>query len=802
MFKSNKDLEMTRKYNVTNEIIIINGEISSLIDKLAAAKLEKNKIANELIIANKELALQIKEKSNRAGELAIAKQDKVNRADELAIANVELFFQNKEKDKRADELVIAKQDKVNRADELIIANRELAFQNKEKDKRANELIIANEELAFQNKEKDKRANELVIAKQDKVNRADELVIAKQDKVNRADELIIANEELAFQNKEKDKRANELIIANEELAFQNKEKDKRADELVIAKQDKVNRADELVIAKQDKVNRADELVIANRELAFQNKEKDKRANELIIANEELAFQNKEKDKRADELVIAKQDKVNRADELVIAKQDKVNRADELIIANEELAFQNKEKNKRADELVIAKQDKVNRADELVIAKQDKVNRADELVIAKQDKVNRADELVIANRELAFQNKEKDKRANELVIANQEKVILLQKLQLSQKMEAIGKLTGPISHEYNNMLGIITGYSELIKLNAVNTELIDYANEIQYASKRAAKLTNKLLTLSQKKSTNEDIININDLLERQHGTLGKTLTKNINLIYKLQDNIWKLKIDQSDMEDAILNLCINAMHAMTEHGKLTIKTENKCITREDTNVLNIIPGEYVLLSFTDNGCGFNEKIKDKIFDPFFTTKGELGTGLGLSIVYNFVKNNGGGVSVSSVVDKGTKFTFYFPRYFDQEQKQKTKPEITSKSPQGTGNILLVDDESALLKVTSKILLSNGFNVFCAEDATQALTILESEYIDILISDVIMKNIDGYELAKIVKEKYPDIAIQIVSGFAENRNSNSLDISLYKNMLEKPVDSDVLLTRVRKLLNNKSL
>jgi signal transduction histidine kinase len=641
MFKSNKDLEMTKKYNVTNEIIIINGEISSLIDKLAAAKLEKNKIANELIIANKELALQIKEKSNRAGELAIAKQDKVNRADELAIANVELFFQNKEKDKRADELVIAKQDKANRADEL----------------------------------------------------------------------------------------------------------------VIAKQDKVNRADELVIAKQDKVNRADELVIANRELAFQNKEKDKRANELIIANEELAFQNKEKDKRADELVIAKQDKVNRADELVIAKQDKV-------------------------------------------------NRADELVIAKQDKVNRADELVIANRELAFQNKEKDKRANELVIANQEKVILLQKLQLSQKMEAIGKLTGPISHEYNNMLGIITGYSELIKLNAVNTELIDYANEIQYASKRAAKLTNKLLTLSQKKSTNEDIININDLLERQHGTLGKTLTKNINLIYKLQDNIWKLKIDQSDMEDAILNLCINAMHAMTEHGKLTIKTENKCITREDTNVLNIIPGEYVLLSFTDNGCGFNEKIKDKIFDPFFTTKGELGTGLGLSIVYNFVKNNGGGVSVSSVVDKGTKFTFYFPRYFDQEQKQKTKPEITSKSPQGTGNILLVDDESALLKVTSKILLSNGFNVFCAEDATQALTILESEYIDILISDVIMKNIDGYELAKIVKEKYPDIAIQIVSGFAENRNSNSLDISLYKNMLEKPVDSDVLLTRVRKLLNNKSL
>ena len=488
---------------------------------------------------------------------------------------------------------------------------------------------------------------------------------------------------------------------------------------------------------------------------------------------MAFQNKEKDKRANELVIAKQDKVNRADELVIAKQDKV-----------------------------------NRADELVIAKQDKVNRADELVIAKQDKVNRANELVIANRELAFQNKEKDKRANELVIADKEKNILLQKLQLSQKMEAIGKLTGPISHEYNNMLGIITGYSELIKLNSVNTELINYANEIQYASKRAAKLTSKLLTFSQKKSTNNDIININTLLEQQHGMLGNILTKNINLIYKLQDNIWKLKIDQSDMEDAIFNLCINAMHAMNEHGKLIIETENKYITREDIDVLNIIPGEYVLLSFTDNGCGFNEKIKDKIFDPFFTTKGELGTGLGLSIVYNFVKNNGGDVSVHSAVDKGSKFTFYFPRYYEGHFNQKTKksikksikPQMIYKNVQETGNILLVDDELALLEVTSKILLSNGFNVFCAEDATQALKILEYEYIDIVISDVIMKNIDGYELAMIVKEKYPDIVIQIISGFAGKHNSNPLDISLHKNMLKKPVDPDVLIKRVRKLFNNR--
>ena len=275
-------------------------------------------------------------------------------------------------------------------------------------------------------------------------------------------------------------------------------------------------------------------------------------------------------------------------------------------------------------------------------------------------------------------------------------------------------------------------------------------------------------------------------------------------KLQDNIWNLKIDGSDMEDAILNLCINAMHAMNEHGKLTIETKNKCITREDTNVLNIIPGDYVLLSFTDNGCGFNEKIKDKIFDPFFTTKGELGTGLGLSIVYNFVKNNGGGVSVNSVENKGTNFTFYFPRYhgthLNQRQKKLLTPKMTHKNPQETGNILLVDDEPALLAVTSKILLSSGFNVFCAKDALQALKILEHECIDILISDVIMKKTDGYELAAIVKEKYPNIVIQIVSGFAENRNTDTLDINLHNDMLKKPVAPEVLIKRVRKLFNSK--
>ena len=599
----------------------------------------------------------------------------------------------------------------------------------------------------------------------------------------------------------------MFKSKNNLEFTSQEEDRvnLVDKLFAVYQEKNNLADELIIANRDYINLTDELVIATREnsylvneLIIANKERNHRADELVIANEE-------KSDRADELIIAKKEKIARADELVIANEEKINRADELVIANEEksdradeLVIANEEKSDRADELAIAKQEKSDRADELAIAKQDKSDRANELAIAKQDKSNRADELAIANKELAYQNKEKDKRANELIIANNEKVFLLRKLQLSQKMEALGKLTGGISHEYNNMLGIISGYSQLIKLMvAKDSELTKYANEIQHAGQRAAKLTSKLLSFSQEKSANADAINVNFLLKRLHDMLQKTLTISINLVYKLCDDLWHVWLDGSDMEDAILNLCINAMHAMNEHGKLTIETKNKLVNQKEAKDLNITSGEYILLSFTDTGCGFDEKIKDKIFDPFFTTKGELGTGLGLSIVYSFVQNSGGGVDVDSIEGAGTQFRFYFPRHHDEIIDIKTKKQgLNNFGFTEKGNILLVDDEPSLLAVTSKILSSSGYNVFCAKDATIALSILERESINILISDVIMPNIDGYELATIVKEKYPDIKIQIVSGFAGNRNTDMMDLNLQKNILRKPVDSGTLLSRVREL------
>ncbi|MFT5664766.1 MAG: PAS domain S-box-containing protein, partial [Gammaproteobacteria bacterium] len=247
---------------------------------------------------------------NRTQRALAESEAKEKRADELVLANIELAIQNEEKDKRADELTLANEEKDKRADELTLANEEkdkradeLTLANEEKEKRANELVLANKELAFQNEEKDKRA--------------DELTIANAEKEKRANELVLANKELAFQNEEKDKRADELTLANEE-------KEKRANELVLANK-------ELAFQNEEKDKRADELTLAN-------EEKEQRANELVLANKELAFQNEEKDKRADELILANKEKEKRADELVLANKEKEKRADELILANKELAFQ--------------------------------------------------------------------------------------------------------------------------------------------------------------------------------------------------------------------------------------------------------------------------------------------------------------------------------------------------------------------------------------------------------------------------------------------------------------------------------
>ena len=375
---------------------------------------------------------------------------------------------------------------------------------------------------------------------------------------------------------------------------------------------------------------------------------------------------------------------------------------------------------------------------------------------------------------------------------------QSLRQSQKMDAIGNLTSGVAHDYNNMLGIILGYAELLKEELQGQpKLLKYALEIVQAGERGAKLTGKLLAFSRQKTSDAEILDINDTLLSLQDMLKKTLTARITLKYELTENLWPVFLDGSNLVDAIVNISINAMHAIEGQGQINIQTHNQHINATEANNLLLSPGDYVQLIITDTGRGMDEATKQQIFEPFFSTKGEKGTGLGLSQVYGFVQSNGA-INVNSELGKGAQFELYFPRFYTSNDKVPLKEEINVIDVKGNETILIIDDESALLNLLSEILGQQGYTTFCAEDAKQGLDILENESIDLMISDIIMPKMDGYELAALVREKYPDIKIQLVSGFSNTSNVGRVDADLSKKILKKPYNAKTLLKNIRQLLD----
>ena len=375
---------------------------------------------------------------------------------------------------------------------------------------------------------------------------------------------------------------------------------------------------------------------------------------------------------------------------------------------------------------------------------------------------------------------------------------EQLQRSRKMEALGNLTGGIAHDYNNMLGVVLGYAELLEEDlAGQKKLAHYVEAIKHASERGAKLTQKLLAFSRHDSSDASVVNINELLLAEQHMLEKTLTARIKLTLDLQDNIWPVWLDSGDFEDAVLNMSINAMHAIRDNGFLTIETRNKTINKEDAQLLDLTASDYILLTITDTGCGMDEVTRDKIFDPFYTTKGDQGTGLGLSQVYGFVERSSGIIRVDSVPGGGTSFELYFPRYCDGRVANRRQKIAQLPDTVADETILVVDDEPALLELTTEILSQQGYTVIVAQSVSQALALLESETVDVMLSDIIMPEMDGYQLAAIVQEKYPSVKIQLASGLTDSSDSDMKNSDLYRNLLKKPYDSQTLLERIRTLL-----
>jgi hemerythrin-like metal-binding protein/PAS domain S-box-containing protein len=374
-----------------------------------------------------------------------------------------------------------------------------------------------------------------------------------------------------------------------------------------------------------------------------------------------------------------------------------------------------------------------------------------------------------------------------------------LNRTQKMEALGQLTGGIAHDYNNMLGVIIGYSDILKAQLKDQPgLLNFVEQIHQAGDRGAKLTRKLLSFSRQTPDASQESDINQLIKNNKDVLRKTLLS-VELKLNLDDDIRKINIDQNSFEDALLNIAINAMHAMPYGGVLSLSTCEVELSKEQAANFNIEQGDYVQLSIEDNGEGMSKEIQDKIFEPFFSTKGEQGSGLGLAQVYGFIKSSMGAINVYSELDTGTRFSLYLPI---PKEEYKVDNEVENAEEQwsafGNETILVVEDEPQLRALAQTILTVKGYQVLTAENGIEALAVLEENPIDLMFSDIIMPKMNGYLLVEKAQKLYPELKIILASGFQGNQSDSN--IKLDEPIIAKPYENKCLLRRIRTCLDKQ--
>ena len=388
------------------------------------------------------------------------------------------------------------------------------------------------------------------------------------------------------------------------------------------------------------------------------------------------------------------------------------------------------------------------------------------------------------------------------AEAEREKLQNQLHQARKMESVGRLAGGVAHDFNNMLGVILGHTELalLKMDEDN-ELVSDLNEIQKAAQRSVNITKQLLAFARKQTISPKKIDLNYTVESMFNMLRRLIGEDIDLVWQPASQLWPVKMDPSQIDQILVNLCVNARDSISGVGKLTIQTGKKTFDEAYCKEHpGFITGDFVLLAVSDNGCGMDKDTLDNLFEPFFTTKDVgKGTGLGLATIYGIVNQNNGSINVYSEPNQGSTFKIYLPRLVTEENADKAVPEKNTAAG-GTETILLVEDEPTILRMAQVMLERKGYSVLSAATPAEAIDLAKAhaDKIHLLMSDVVMPEMNGRELAGQITALYPDIRLLFMSGYTADVIAHQGVLDDGVAFIQKPFSMADMTAKIREVLD----
>ncbi|MDR3684436.1 MAG: ATP-binding protein [Geothrix sp.] len=416
--------------------------------------------------------------------------------------------------------------------------------------------------------------------------------------------------------------------------------------------------------------------------------------------------------------------------------------------------------------------------------------------------RLEETILREKAVDEKNRELAAEIAERTRAEAEKARLSEELKQAHKMDSVGRLAGGVAHDFNNMLGVIIGHTD-IAIESLDPSHPVHANleEISKAANRSADLTRQLLAFAHKQTIAPRVMDLNETVAGMLKMLKRLIGENIDLRWRPGRGLWPVRVDPSQIDQILANLCVNARDAISGVGHLTIETGNRVIL-PGTAIPGALPGEYVLLAVSDDGCGMSEEVLPQIFEPFFTTKDiGQGTGLGLATVYGIVKQNRGFIEVRSEPSRGTVFEILLPRHSGEIERARPKAPVDGVL-RGKETILLVEDEPVLLELTSQMVEMQGYQVLAAHSPGEALRLSEAHPgpIHLLMTDVVMPEMNGRDLARQLMSLYPQLRCLFISGYTSDVIAHHGVLEEGLHFLQKPYTAQVLAKKVREVLDGR--